>query len=112
MTMLALRDYQSDAIMAVRRAWSDGVRRPAVVLPTGAGKTVVFAYVAKIMRSREVRSLILAHRDELIEQAAAKLRAVAPDLRVGIVKADRREIRGRDVVVASVQSLARPARAI
>lgn len=108
--LLALRPYQSDAIMAVREAWSGGVRRPAVVLPTGAGKTVVFAHIAKIMQPRGVRSLILAHRDELIEQAAAKLRAVAPGLIVGIVKGARREIHGRDVVVASVQSLARAER--
>jgi superfamily II DNA or RNA helicase len=110
MTILKLRDYQADAITAVRRAWSSGVRRPAVVLPTGAGKTVVFAHLAAQMRERGVRSMILAHRDELIEQAAAKMRAVAPDLRVGIVKGPRREIRGRDVVVASVQSLAREKR--
>lgn len=108
--ILKLRDYQSDAIMAVRKAWASGVRRPAVVLPTGAGKTVVFAHLAAQMRERGIRSMILAHRDELIEQAAAKMRAVAPDLRVGIVKGPRREIRGRDVVVASVQSLAREAR--
>lgn len=109
-TILKLRDYQSDAIMAVRRAWAGGMKRPAIVLPTGAGKTVVFAHLAAEMRSRGVRTLILAHRDELIEQAAAKVRAVAPDLRVGIVKGPRREIRGRDVVVASVQSLARASR--
>lgn len=109
-TLLKLRDYQTDAITAVRQAWGAGMRRPAVVLPTGAGKTVVFAHVAAQMRERGVRTMILAHRDELIEQAAAKVRAVAPDLRVGIVKGPRREIRGRDVVVASVQSLARPAR--
>ena len=96
--------------MAVRRAWSDGIRRPAVVLPTGAGKTVVFAALAKIMRELGVRAGVLAHRDELIQQAVDKIRTVAPDLRVGVVKADRREIHGRDVVVASVQSLARPAR--
>jgi len=107
---LQLRDYQSEAIMAVRRAWSDGIRRPAVVLPTGAGKTVVFAALAKIMRELGVRAGVLAHRDELIQQAVDKIRTVAPDLRVGVVKADRREIHGRDVVVASVQSLARPAR--
>lgn len=110
MTILRLRDYQADAIMAIRRAWSDGTRRPAVVLPTGAGKTVVFAHLAAQMRERGVKTLILAHRDELIEQAASKVRAVAPDLRVGIVKGSRREIRGRDVVVASVQSLARQSR--
>lgn len=108
--ILKLRDYQADAIMAVRQAWASGVRRPAIVLPTGAGKTVVFAHLAAQMRERGVRTLILAHRDELIEQAAGKVRAVAPDLRVGIVKGPRREVRGRDVVVASVQSLARPAR--
>lgn len=110
MTILKLRDYQADAIMAIRKAWADGTRRPAVVLPTGAGKTVVFAHLAAQMRERGVRTLILAHRDELIEQAAGKVRAVAPDLRVGIVKGPRREVRGRDVVVASVQSLARPPR--
>lgn len=110
MTILKLRDYQADAITAVRQAWSSGTRRPAVILPTGAGKTVVFAHVAAQMRERDVRTLILAHRDELIEQAAAKVRAVAPDLRVGIVKGPRREIRNRDVVIASVQSLTREAR--
>lgn len=110
MSALKLRDYQAEAITAVREAWSAGVRRPAVVLPTGAGKTVVFAHIAATMRERGVRSLILAHRDELIEQAAAKVRAVAPDLRVGIYKGPRREVRGRDVVVASVQSLSREAR--
>lgn len=109
MTLLALRDYQTAAIQATREAWAAGVRRPAVVLPTGAGKTVVFAHAAAQMRERGVRTLILAHRDELVSQAAEKVRSVAPDLRVGIVKGPRREIRGRDVVVASVQSLARPA---
>jgi superfamily II DNA or RNA helicase len=108
--MLKLRDYQSAAIDATRQAWAGGIRRAAVVLPTGAGKTVVFAHLAAIMHERGVRTLVLAHRDELIEQAAAKLRAVAPDLRVGIVKGARREIRGRDVIVASVQSLVRQPR--
>jgi superfamily II DNA or RNA helicase len=108
--MLALRGYQAEAIEATRRAWGTGVRRPAVVLPTGAGKTVVFAHLAAQMHDRGVRTLVLAHRDELINQAVGKLRAVAPDLRVGIVKADRREIRGRDVIVASVASLARAER--
>jgi superfamily II DNA or RNA helicase len=107
--MLALRDYQADAITETRRAWGRGIRRAAVVLPTGAGKTVVFAWLVKIMHALGIKILILAHRDELIEQAAAKLAAVAPDLRVGIVKGPRREY-DADVIVASVQSLARPER--
>jgi superfamily II DNA or RNA helicase len=49
--------------------------------------------------------LILAHRDELITQAAAKYRSVVPDAKVGIIKAERHEVAGREVVVASVQSL-------
>lgn len=108
--MLKLRDYQREAIDATRHAWAGGVRRPAVVLPTGAGKTVVFAHTAAEMHPRGVRTLVLAHRTELIEQAAAKIRSVAPHLVVGIVKGPRREIRGRDVIVASVQSLARAER--
>lgn len=110
MSVLALRDYQRACVLSVRRAWGRGVRRPAAVLPTGAGKTVTFAGLAADMHSLGVRTLILAHRDELIEQAARTVRAAAPDLRVGIYKAERREYRGRDVVVASVQSLTREAR--
>lgn len=105
--MLSLRPYQEEAIKAIRAAWAEGSRRPAAVLPTGAGKTVVFAHLAAQMRPLGVKSLILAHRDELILQAAAKLRSVAPDLRVGIVKASQRETIRRDVIVASVQTLAR-----
>jgi superfamily II DNA or RNA helicase len=108
--MLRLRPYQSEAVDAIRHAWAGGMRRPAVVLPTGAGKTVVFAHTAAIMHERAVRTVVLAHRDELIEQAAAKLRAVAPHLKIGIFKGPRRELRGRDVVVASVQSLVRQPR--
>jgi superfamily II DNA or RNA helicase len=70
----------------------------------------VFAHAAAVMAGRGVRTLVLAHRDELIEQAASKLHAVAPDLSVGIVKAARNEIEGRDIIVASVQSLVRPER--
>lgn len=103
--LIKLRDYQEAAISATRRRWSEGVRRPAVVLPTGAGKTIVFAHIVTEMRELGVKSIVLAHRDELIQQAAKKLRGEAPDLRIGIWKARQREWRGRDAVVASVASL-------
>lgn len=108
--LLALRPYQEEGIEAVRAGWGRGIRRLAMVLPTGAGKTVVFAHIVKAMHDLGVVSLVLAHRDELIEQAVAKLRATAPGLRVGVVKAARRELTDVDAIVASVQSLARPAR--
>lgn len=109
-TAVQLRDYQDEAIKAARGAWAGGSRRVAMVLPTGAGKTVIFAALAAQLRPLGVRSLILAHRDELIRQAAAKVRAVAPGLRVGIYQGPTRELRGRDVVVGSIQSLAGPTR--
>jgi superfamily II DNA or RNA helicase len=91
------------------------MRRPAIVLPTGVGKTVVFSQVAALWPGMAVgfglgrRVLVLAHRTELIDQAAAKLRSVAPWLSIGIVKGNRNETLA-DVVVASVQTLAgRPA---
>ncbi|MFD7224807.1 DEAD/DEAH box helicase [Streptomyces sp. NPDC059883] len=102
------RPYQRDAITALRDGWKIEQNRLAVVLPTGAGKTVVFANLIKGMREQlgRKRALVIAHREELIEQAAAKIRAVCPGLRVGIVKAERDHHRWVDVVVASVQTLA------
>lgn len=112
MTEIKLRDYQRDAIDAVFKAWAGGMRAPAIVLPTGAGKTVVFSalvkewrYGAQYLPDRAPRVMILAHRDELVDQAIAKLRAVMPGVNVGKVKAESNEVYA-DVIVASVQTLA------
>lgn len=105
---LTPRPYQLDAIEALRKGWADGTNRLAVVLPTGAGKTVVFSTLAHQMLDSlgGRRVLVIAHREELIEQAASKLLAVDPLLRVGIVKAARDDHHDADVIVASVQTLA------
>ncbi|MFF3060892.1 DEAD/DEAH box helicase [Streptomyces sp. NPDC057909] len=102
------RPYQTAAIQALTTGWSGPNNRLAVVLPTGAGKTVVFSnLILEILASLNGRrALVIAHREELIEQAAAKIRAVCPELRVGIVKAERDEHHDVDVIVASVQTLA------
>jgi superfamily II DNA or RNA helicase len=103
--LLPLRTYQGECIDAIRLDWKDGIRRPASVLPTGAGKTVVFSHLSKQWRDEHrSRVMILVHRDELIIQTAMKLAAIAPHLSVGIVKGAKREI-NRDVIVCSVQSL-------
>jgi superfamily II DNA or RNA helicase len=103
---LPLRGYQEQAIQAVDAAHKRGVTRPLVVLPTGTGKTVVFSHM---VTRHPGRALILAHRDELISQAAAKLAAVSGSLDIGIVKAERDDHNAR-VVIASMQTLARPGR--
>ncbi|MFE9765089.1 DEAD/DEAH box helicase [Streptomyces sp. NPDC005808] len=103
------RPYQADAIKALTTGWQDGTNnRLAVVLPTGAGKTVVFANLISelLIQLDGARALVIAHREELIQQAADKIRAVRPDLRVGVVKAGRDEHQDVDVIVASIQTLA------
>ena len=104
--MLEPRPYQTEAVQACLEAAATGQRRVLVALPTGTGKTIVFA---KLLHERGGRSLVLAHRDELIQQAADKLHLVDDTLRIGIVKADRDETTA-PTVVASVQTLARPQR--
>lgn len=104
--LLRLRDYQAASITALHTDWSAGNTRVAVVLPTGAGKTVVFSHlIADWLRDNPGRRvLILVHTEELVMQAYRKLREVAPHLRVGIVKAARNQVTA-DVIVACVPSL-------
>lgn len=106
---LTLRDYQSETIEAVRGGWKRGLNRPAVVLPTGSGKTVIFAALVRLLWKLGTKTVVLVHRDELVNQAEEKLFNAMPDAKIGVVKAERNEI-DADVIVASVQTLARPRR--
>ena len=71
--MLTLRPYQQEAIDAVIEARRAGAKRLLISLPTGAGKTVIFSRLAS-MAKRDV--IVLAHREELLEQAKQKIERV------------------------------------
>lgn len=70
---MELRPYQKEAKEAVFDQWASGVSRTLLVLPTGCGKTIVFAKIAEECVRRGERVLILAHRGELLDQAADKI---------------------------------------
>jgi superfamily II DNA or RNA helicase len=101
---LTLRDYQSRAIHDLRTAYRSGARAPLLVLPTGGGKTVVFAAITAGAVERGRRVLILVHRRELIRQASAKLTWAGVEH--GVIAAGF-EPSDHPVQVASVQTLAR-----
>lgn len=103
------REYQVEALTEVLGAWSSGMQRPAVVLPTGSGKTVVFAHLCALLARRGERPLILVNRDELVRQTVNKLRVIAPLLTFGVIQANRDESHGA-ITVASIQTLSRMSR--
>lgn len=103
---MKLRPYQEGALSASAAREDSGVMRQGISLPTGTGKTVVFA---ELIRRRGGKAVIIAHRDELIKQAASKVRMVAPGVHVGIVKAEKDQVWAK-VAVCSVQTLINPRR--
>ena len=70
---MELRDYQKEALKEIKNALSSGKKAPLLVLPTGAGKTVVFTELSKYLINQDKRVLILVHRRELVKQACQKL---------------------------------------
>jgi superfamily II DNA or RNA helicase len=105
-TTYQLRDYQTDLIDRLNQAWNTGTRSALLQLSTGGGKTIVFSHVVNTSRSVGASCLILAHREELIKQAADKVEAIANEP-VGIIKAGYKPDYSRRIQVASVQSLTR-----
>ena len=106
---MELRPYQQEAREAVEHQWRE-VDRTLLVLPTGCGKTIVFASVTADRVSAGDRVLILAHRGELLEQAADKLRQ-AVGLGCAVEKAGESCLGSwYRVVVGSVQTLMREKR--
>jgi superfamily II DNA or RNA helicase len=105
-TVPKLRNYQRRCLTAIFERYQAGIRRQLVCLPTGSGKTVVFAEFPRYFRMKN-RMLVLAHRWELLDQARDKIRAANPSLRVEVDQADRAADPDCDVVVASVPTLGR-----
>lgn len=100
--MLTLRPYQKDAVDAAVRHFRSSREPAVVVLPTGAGKSVVIAELARIARGRV---LVLAHVKELVEQNHAKYVAYGE---AGIYAAGlERKDRDEKVIFGSIQSVAR-----
>lgn len=103
---MQLRPYQIKFVEAVEAGWKD-YRKQLGVAPTGSGKTIIFSWLAKRrLDSTGQKTLILAHREELIDQAIQKLHAAT-----GIVadkeKAEFNARHSAPVVVASVQTMMR-----
>lgn len=107
---MELRPYQQEAKDAIFEQWDSGVLKTLLVLPTGCGKTVVFAKVTEDCVRQGSRVLILAHRGELLDQAADKLKKTT-GLGCAVEKAES-SCQGTwfRVVVGSVQTLMREKR--
>lgn len=104
------RDYQAEAARCVLEEWKDNTST-VVVMPTGSGKTVLFAEI--IRRSLPLKTMVIAHREELIWQARDKIQRIC-GVDAGVEMGDLRaaapqtDLFGNDtssVVIATVQTL-------
>src|SRR5690625_4472074 len=102
---MELRNYQEEARTAIQKEWEEGKQKTLLVLPTGTGKTIVFSKVIEDRVKQGERVLVLAHRGELLDQAADKLEQ-ATGLKTATEKAEESSLNSFfRVVVGSVQSL-------
>ena len=107
---MQLRPYQEEARQAVFSEWEKGNGKTLLVLPTGCGKTIVFAKITEDCVRNGNRVLILAHRGELLEQAADKIKK-STGLHCSVEKAEQSCLGSwHRVTVGSVQSLMREKR--
>lgn len=107
---MELRPYQTEAKEAVFKEWDEGNSKTLLVLPTGCGKTIVFAKIVEECVRRGERVLVLAHRGELLNQAADKIMKVT-GLGCAVEKAEESCLNSwYRVVVGSVQTLMRQKR--
>ncbi|ALA12715.1 DEAD/DEAH box helicase [Paenibacillus larvae] len=107
---MELRDYQQSARESIQDEWEKGVKRTLLVLPTGCGKTIVFSKVIEDRVRLGERVLVLAHRGELLEQAADKLEK-STGLKCATEKAEQTSVGSwYRVVVGSIQTMMREKR--
>lgn len=107
---MQLRPYQAEAREAVHREWDQGHKRTLLTMATGTGKTITFASIAADQVAKGERVLVLAHRGELLDQAADKIDQ-AVGLGCAVDKAEQSALDSHlPITVGSVQTLMREAR--
>lgn len=102
---MKLRDYQNSAADCIEEKWKEH-QSTMVVMPTGTGKTCLFAEI--IRRRRPGRALVIAHRNELVTQAVDKIERFAGldcEIEMGDMVASTSLFHSQPVVVATVQTL-------
>ena len=105
---IQLRPYQEDSINSVLTSLSQGARRLGLSLATGSGKTVIFSHLIDRVpppRPEATQTLVLAHRRELVEQAARHVRQLYPHKTVDVEMAEQHATGVAEITVASVQSI-------
>jgi len=104
------REYQEESHAAIWDALRDTDQNPLVVLPTGAGKSLVIAMMIQQAREYGARVMVLAHRKELLEQNLEKIKLLCPGISSGLYSAGlRRYDTESDVICAGIQSVHRKA---
>lgn len=112
MSIPTLRPYQHDCLAAIVEARGRGLTRVLVQAATGVGKSEIFCSLPTVLApwlqtfpKGDRRVLVIAHREELIGQAANRMHKLNPDLSITVEQADQYASRYSDVVVASIQTL-------
>ena len=108
-----LREYQEECIQSILSYVSNGHKRLGVSLATGSGKTVIFTQLIDRIKPRDenaTKTLILAHRRELVEQAARHCENAYPSKIIEVEMADCHASGIADITVASVPSIISGAR--
>lgn len=106
MSLVKLREYQKEALEEIHQEYLIGINSQLIVLPTGSGKTILMAAISKHFNKK---ILLLAHREELIQQAFDKFKLYWPEADIGICKAEREDAKNQ-IIIGSVQSCSRSKR--
>lgn len=105
--MFELRPYQKECVNMILSRLQKGVRLQVAVLATWLGKTLILSQFPPILKKKGKKTLILAHREELLQQAKEKVLAIDPTLSVQIEQGENVADPASDVIIASVQTLGR-----
>jgi hypothetical protein len=114
--MVELRNYQHEALIALFEYWRSGGGNALIDLPTGTGKSLVIADLARRLVLRGRRIVIVSHVREIVTQDAAAIRAIWPGMPSGTLGINSAALGERDtaapLLLATVQSICRSPQAL